>query len=341
MVLARVRAQFSPPLRALTAGSGAASPEPGPGRRRSRPRSAAPSPGCSPSPRPPDACRPAPDPQDDLLESGRRPPSARRDSRPEADTSRASGPSRRVEVGERRDANRDVAQELHLDASGADGDDRTEKRVVGNADEHLDAALDHLLDEEAFEGSAGGFRRARPSPRRLARPPAGPEPRGATAPTSVLCRFGPDRLEHDGPADPAAASAASSGGGSAPCGTVLHHSSPADARPRRPGATLVATAERSRHDAGSLIGRRVLERRHRALGSRRANGRRRPLCASAIAACSGKANDGMRVPVLCSSSGSPFADIHVVTTGIRPPSEPTASAIACPISGAFVASGGM
>jgi hypothetical protein len=67
----------------------------------------------------------------------------------------------------------------------------------------------------------------------------------------------------------------------------------------------------------------------------------RAACATAIAACSGKGNDGIRVPASWRSCGRPFVDIHVVATGIRPPTRLMASTIAWPISAAFVACGGM
>ncbi len=64
-------------------------------------------------------------------------------------------------------------------------------------------------------------------------------------------------------------------------------------------------------------------------------------CAIAIAACSGNAKDGIRVPPSWSCAGSPFVDIHVVATGIRPSIRSSAPTIARPISGALVISGGM
>jgi hypothetical protein len=62
--------------------------------------------------------------------------------------------------------------------------------------------------------------------------------------------------------------------------------------------------------------------------------------AIAIAACSGNAKDGIRAPP-GNSVGSPFVDIHVVATGIRPSICVIAPVIARPISGALMISGGM
>lgn len=65
------------------------------------------------------------------------------------------------------------------------------------------------------------------------------------------------------------------------------------------------------------------------------------MCASAIAACSGKANDGMPTDPARSSSGTPRALMNAVMTGIVRSSDPTASAMCRATSGACDAIGGM
>ena len=95
----------------------------------------------------------------------------------------------------------------------ADGDHRPEERVVCHADQHLDAASHHLLDEEAIQcqqpAAPNALRDLPPCLHRLRQARRAPS---ATAPTSVLCTMpGPNALIATGWPILAAASAASSG----------------------------------------------------------------------------------------------------------------------------------
>ena len=68
-----------------------------------------------------------------------------------------------VAVGQRRDAEPHVAEDLDVDAAQAERDQRAEQRIVGDADHRFDAAGDHRLDQHAVD---------------LARPTPAPRPRG-------------------------------------------------------------------------------------------------------------------------------------------------------------------
>ena len=57
----------------------------------------------------------------------------------------------RLLLAERRDADGRVAEHLHQYAAEPDGHGGPEQRVVGDADDHLDPALDHLADQDAVE----------------------------------------------------------------------------------------------------------------------------------------------------------------------------------------------
>ena len=58
----------------------------------------------------------------------------------------------RVVVGQRRDAESDVAYQFDVDPAEAEADERAEQAIGGDADHRLDAAGQHRLDEHAVHG---------------------------------------------------------------------------------------------------------------------------------------------------------------------------------------------
>ena len=76
-------------------------------------------------------------------------------------------------AAERRDAEGDVAEHLDEHAAEADHHDRPEERVLGDADDHLDAAGDLLADEDAVDAGRSSRPRGAPcaSARRTSRAP--------------------------------------------------------------------------------------------------------------------------------------------------------------------------
>ena len=83
----------------------------------------------------------APDPQEQVLERGDVDPRAARGSRRSSGEPRSDRTSRaRVGVGERQDAQCAVGEQLGGDAADAEQHERPERRVLGDADDRLDAA---------------------------------------------------------------------------------------------------------------------------------------------------------------------------------------------------------
>ena len=68
----------------------------------------------------------------------------------------------RVVVGQRRDTEPHVPEYFDVNAADAEGDERPEHRIVGDADDGFDAAADHWLNHDAVDRvSADGLRSAR------------------------------------------------------------------------------------------------------------------------------------------------------------------------------------
>ena len=82
-----------------------------------------------------------------------------------------------VDVGQRRQPEVGVADQLGEHAAGAEGDERAEDGILGDAREELDAALDHRLDDHRAADPLRGRPDRRPRSARSS----------ATPPDSVLC----------------------------------------------------------------------------------------------------------------------------------------------------------
>ena len=60
-----------------------------------------------------------------------------------------------IAIGQRRDAESDVAKHFDVNPSQAERHQRAEQRVVGDADHRFDATRDHRLNHDTFAPRSG------------------------------------------------------------------------------------------------------------------------------------------------------------------------------------------